>query len=292
MLYAYLERESMTSRFGSPQERVSSLRIRWRCIVEILLGGLLVLGCVDSASAQALPELDKVVTLATAEFQPNAIGGVTSEVVSRRLLTQEELETLALGDQDGDGVPSIRDACPLNAECQTHEDIAAGKTDVLSPFLSLVGSMEEVVQWGLEENQTKELYDQETLINRAAEAGFDPDVVQMWRDEFLPPDPEEPEKCGKCRKRVSKECKADCKDLSPRNRWRCEWRCHKEKKQQCEESCDAKKKKIKARIQKIKKKIHKVIAKPRDQRPPGLLRRLFQSLYRNIVRLWNLIWRW
>lgn len=242
--------------------------------------------------AQELPGLEEVVVVASVEYREDSLGNVVSNVTGRELAPQDTLLADLLSDVDADGVPGIRDACPLNPSCQTFDDIANGESDLFTPHVTRFESMEDVVQWGLEENQAKELYDMEALIDATEDAGFDAEIVQGWRDEFLEPDPPDPETCKECKKRVRKACKEECRGKRGREKYLCRCRCYRRDIAECREGCSAEAGKIKKKIRKVKKKILKTLRKPRRQRPPGLLNQLFAKLQRLVRRLFNLIWGW
>ena len=163
----------------------------WRAAAIGLLLGAGTLG------AQGLPAIEQVFELRTARIDSGSVRAVEVQDVSSRLLTEAELEALALGDADLDSVPNVRDACPLNPFCQDHEalqdldgdGVSAWKdvddtdaavhltgnpaidawptTDDFTGPMALVQTTEEILDWILLENSSKGLYSQERIIEVA-----------------------------------------------------------------------------------------------------------------------------
>lgn len=222
-----------------------------------------------------LPPLEQVVELKTVSIRPGATSRTRFEDVSTRIATEAELQALALGDADMDGVLNLRDACPLNPYCQDHPDLLdedgdgfpawqdaddvdpairltgdpaideRPTTDLLSEAMGLVDATEEIVDWALAENAAKGFYSQEAIVVVAEQAGFPAEVIQAWREQYLEPPPVED--CRTCLRRVVEGCWRTPR--APRRkprRGRCghTWyrgklACWREAREACRATCEA-----------------------------------------------------
>ena len=291
----------------------------WRAAAIGLLLGAGTLG------AQVLPTIEQVFELRTAAIRPGTVTATTVADLSTRLATEEELQSIALGDPDADGRPSLRDACPLNPACasfsQLFDDDGDGfpvwqdsddqdplvhllgdpaiddypTTDPLTGPMGQVQTSEEIVDWFLEENASKNLYSQANVIQIAEQAGFDPEVVEAWRQQYLEPPPSEG--CRDCLDGVSDECDAPCAGKRGREGYVCKLRCKKKRKKECKEICKAEKKDLKGAIKTVKKEIGAVLQDSRGKppRPPAeetqsLLSPLYEKLADLVRQLWSLKW--
>lgn len=187
--------------------------------------GLLV-GVGAGATAQQLPPLEAVFELRTARIEPGTTTRVDIEDIASRLATQTELESIALGDFDGNGVPDLVQACSgglaaIEAACLAHG----------SP------SGVDLMEWFLTENSTKELYSQEQAITVAEQAGFPPDQIVDWRERYLEPPPEPEPTCRDCLVQVYEDCKDACQGKTRWRRVACIVKCKIRRARECRQTC-------------------------------------------------------
>lgn len=175
----------------------------------------LVLALCSEGFAQADPAtltFGQAVEVKTVRMAPGTDGQPAYTELGVRRATVEELERIALSDEDGDGIPGIRDACPLRPDCGRADGSFAElgppefKSDVMSGILIRFADAEELGDTILAQNagQDPPLYPPDQLIAISVAAGFPTTTTQKWINLYS------------CSKEARERCRTDCRSRCPK----------------------------------------------------------------------------